>query len=499
MGNAPFRVLVAGATGYVGGRLVAALEGRADPPALRCLARRPDDLRDRVAATTEVVPGDCLDPASLAAALSGVDAAVYLVHSMGRGDDFVARDRRAAQNFAAAAAAAGVRRIVYLGGLGSAADRLSDHLRSRQETGALLAGTGVPVVELRASVIVGAGSLSFEMVRSLVERLPVMLCPRWVRVLTQPIAIEDVIAYLVAALDLPAGPGGVFEIGGPDVLSYGDLMRELAAQRGLRRLLIPVPILSPRLSSLWLGLVTPLYARVGRQLVDSLRNTTVVRSRAALETFAIRPRPLGEALARALASEGASEAPRRWSDARSSSALRPRAWRTRPGRRRILDSRTTVVQATPAQAFAPVRRIGGSQGWYWGNALWRLRGFLDLLVGGVGVRRGRAHPDRLCVGDAVDWWRVEALVPDRLLRLHAEMRLPGEAWLEFEVAPEGGGRTSIRQTAVFEPQGLPGLAYWYALLPLHALVFRGMLRAIASQATPPSAPSIPRAVPQAHS
>jgi uncharacterized protein YbjT (DUF2867 family) len=498
MGNEPGRVLVAGATGYVGGRLLAALEARAEPSGLRCLARRPEDLRDRVAATTEVVPGDCLDRASLDAALEGTATAFYLVHSMGRGDDFVAQDRLAAQNFAAAAAACGVRRIVYLGGLGSAADRLSAHLRSRQETGALLAGTGVPVVELRASVIVGSGSLSFEMVRSLVERLPVMLCPRWVRVLTQPIAIEDVVAYLVAALDLPAGQEGVFEIGGPDVLSYGDLMRELASQRGLRRLLIPVPILSPRLSSLWLGLVTPLYARVGRQLIDSLRNTTVVRSDRALETFTIRPRPLREAIARALASDPYAGTTNRWSDARSSSALRPRAWRTLPGQRRIVDTRTVSVNATAAQAFAPVRRIGGSQGWYWGNALWRLRGFLDLLAGGVGVRRGRAHPERLFVGDAVDWWRVEALVPDRLLRLHAEMRLPGEAWLEFEVSPDGG-RTTVRQTAIFEPDGVLGLAYWYALLPLHAPIFRGMLRAIASQATPRAAPPVTRPVTQADS
>ncbi len=463
MGDESGRILVTGATGYVGGRLLAALEGRAAPPVLRCLARRPEALRDRVAATTEVVAGDCLDGASLEAALSGVETAFYLVHSMGHGDDFAAQDRAAARNFAAAAHACGVRRIVYLGGLGRATDRLSAHLRSRQETGALLAGTGVPVVEFRASVVVGAGSLSFEMVRSLVDRLPVMLCPRWVRVLTQPIAVEDVVAYLVAALDLPAGQAGVFEIGGPDVLSYGDLMRELAAQRGLRRVLIPVPILSPRLSSLWLGLVTPVYARVGRQLIDSLRNATVVRSARARETFAIRPRPLREALARALASDSGCGTSSRWSDARSASALRPRAWRTRPGRRRIVDTRTLTVRATAAQAFAPVRRIGGSQGWYWGNALWRLRGFLDLLAGGVGVRRGRAHPERLFVGDAVDWWRVEALVPDRLLRLHAEMRLPGEAWLEFEVSPEPGGRTTVRQTAIFEPRGQPGLAYWYAL------------------------------------
>jgi uncharacterized protein YbjT (DUF2867 family) len=497
MGNGQGRVLVAGATGYVGGRLLAALEGASGRRDLRCLARRPEALRDRVAATTEVVAGDCLDSTSLERALHGVDTAFYLVHSMGLGDGFAAQDRKAARNFAEAAAACGVRRIVYLGGLGSASDRLSAHLRSRQETGVLLASTGVPVVEFRASVIVGSGSLSFEMVRALVERLPAMLCPRWVRVLTQPIAIDDVVSYLVAALDLPAGKRGVFEIGGPDVLSYGDLMRELARQRGLRRLLIPVPILSPPLSSLWLGLVTPLYARVGRQLIDSLRNPTLVRSTGALDTFAVRPRPLREAIARALAGEGVS-ARSRWSDALSSSAL-PQAWPSRRGERRIVDTRAVVVRAAAAQAFAPIRTIGGSRGWYWGNALWRLRGFLDLLAGGVGVRRGRAHPERLFVGDAVDWWRVEALVPDRLLRLRAEMRLPGAAWLEFEVAPQENGQTSIRQTAVFEPRGVLGLAYWYALLPLHALIFRGMLNRIAAQAVSHPAEAFARPVLQTDS
>jgi uncharacterized protein YbjT (DUF2867 family) len=489
--NGP-RVLVTGATGYVGGRLLAALEAGAGPWRLRCLARRPQSLRGRVAATTEVVRGDCLEPASLTAALRDVDAAFYLVHSMGAGGEFARRDLEAAGNFAEAARAAGVRRIVYLGGLGVSGDGLSTHLRSRQETGARLASAGVPVIELRASVIIGSGSLSFELVRSLVERLPVMICPRWVSVLTQPIAIEDVLAYLRAALDLPAGVSGVFEIGGPDVVSYEDLMRELARQRGLRRIQLPVPVLTPRLSSLWLGLVTPLYARVGRQLIDSLRNPTVVRSDRALRAFAVRPRPLREAIARALQQEGGVVPATRWTDARSSSALHLRPLESGRRRRWVLDSRTRVVPAAPARAFAPIARIGGAQGWYWGNALWRLRGFIDLLAGGVGMRRGRPHPHRLAVGDAVDWWRVDALVPDRLLCLSAEMRLPGRAWLEFEVEPRADGHSTIRQTAIFEPSGPGGWAYWTLLYPVHALIFRGMLRAIARQAAPPAArPSLP--------
>jgi uncharacterized protein YbjT (DUF2867 family) len=446
---------------------------------VRCLARRPDALRGRVAASTEVVPGDCLDPATLPAALAGVEAAYYLVHSMGSGRDFAALDAEAARNFGRAARDAGVRRIVYVGGLGAGA-WLSEHLRSRQHTGDVLRAAGVPVVELRASIVIGSGSLSYEMVRALVERLPVMICPRWVQVPTQPIAIDDLVAYALAART--AAEAGVYEIGGPDAVSYQEIMLEYARQRGLKRRLIPVPFLTPRLSSLWLGLVTPLYARVGRTLIESLPTPTIVTSTRAREAFPeIRPRPLAEAIARALSREDAEVAATRWSDAVSSAAL-ARPWGGAQYGTRLVDSRARVVNAPADRAFSPIRRLGGDAGWYWGNPLWRLRGALDAAAGGAGMRRGRRHPHLLRIGDALDFWRVDGYEEDRLLRLAAEMRLPGRAWLQFEVTPAGAGRSEIRQTAIFDPAGLAGLAYWYALFPVHSLIFGGMLRALAGRA-----------------
>jgi uncharacterized protein YbjT (DUF2867 family) len=399
---------------------------------------------------------------------------------MGSTGSFEEADRRGAEHFGRAARDAGVRRIVYLGGLGESDPSLSAHLRSRHEVGDVLRLSGVPVIELRASIVIGSGSLSFEMVRALVERLPVMVTPRWVAVPAQPIAIDDVLAYLVAALDVDVAGNPVYEIGGADRVSYGDLMREYARQRGLRRVMIPVPVLTPRLSSLWLGLVTPLYARVGRKLVESMRHPTVVRDDTAARVFGIRPRGLRDAIASALRNEDCAHAATRWSDALSAAGPVPQWGGVRFGGR-LVDSRLARVAVPPAAAFASIRRIGGATGWYYADWLWRLRGFLDLLGGGIGMRRGRADPEALHVGDAVDCWRVEALEPDRRLRLRAEMRLPGRAWLDFEVTPAGGGAT-IRQTAVFDPVGLAGLAYWYGVWPLHRLVFAGMLRNLARAA-----------------
>ena len=485
------RVLLTGATGYIGGRLIEPLEERGLE--LRCMVRRPEHLRSRVSERTEVVEGDVLEPDSLVAPLRDVDVAYYMIHSMGSTGDFAEKDRRAAENFADAARAAGVRRIIYLGGLGHG-DDLSEHLRSRQQVGRILRTSGVPTLELRASIIIGSGSLSFEMIRTLVERLPVMICPSWVRTPTQPIAVEDVVAYLVEALDHPveAGNGGrIYEIGGADRVSYGEIMEEYARQRGLRRLMIPVPVLTPYLSSLWLGLVTPLYARIGRKLVDGLRNPTVVRDPQALEDFDVEPRGIEEAIARALVNEDEEFARTRWSDALSSAGTGTSSWGGRRVRSRQVDSRAAVVPHPPARAFAPIRRIGGEVGWYYADSLWKLRGFLDLLVGGVGLRRGRRDPELPLAGDALDFWRVEAFEVDRLLRLRAEMKVPGRAWLQFEVEEatgshsgtgmaegEEGTKSLVRQTAVFDPVGLAGLAYWYALYPVHALIFRGMFRRI---------------------
>ena len=470
------RILLTGATGYIGGRLLPSLIEAGYP--VRCLARRPENLQGRTNQVAEVVRGDVLDPASLAGAMEGIDVAFYLIHSMGSQGAFAQQDRLAATNFAKAAADAGVKRIVYLGGLGSG-KRLSSHLASRQEVGRVLRESDVPTVELRASIIIGSGSLSFEMIRVLVKRLPIMTTPRWVRSRAQPIAVEDVIAYCMAAIELPAPQSVVYEIGGPDRVSYSDLMREYARQRGLRRFIVPVPLLSPGLSSLWLGLVTPLYARVGRKLIGSVKHDTVVEDDKALRDFNIQPRGFSEAIARALAKEDREFAQTRWFDAISSSG-EPRGWGGRRFGERLIDSRTIHVNVSPEDAFAPIEKIGGKTGWYFGTWLWRLRASMDLLVGGVGMRRGRPHPTQLHAGDAVDFWRVEEITRPALLRLRAEMKVPGRAWLQFEVRPDESGEGSrITQTAIFDPIGLLGPIYWYALWPLHQVVFAGMLKSIA--------------------
>ena len=472
----PNLILLTGATGYVGGRLLQALE--AGGYRVRCMARRPEELRGRVGAGTSVVLGDCLDTASLAGALARVHTAYYLVHSMGSTGSFEEKDRQAASNFAEAAREANVRRIIYLGGLGEGA--LSPHLRSRQEVGEALRATGIELIEFRASIVIGSGSLSFEMIRALVERLPVMICPAWVSIAAQPIGIEDLLQYLVAALNLGHAGNRIIEIGGADQVSYKDIMREYARQRNLRRFMLSVPILTPRLSSLWLGLVTPVYARVGRKLIDSLRNATVVRDPIALKLFSIRPKGIREIIARAIINEDRQFAVTRWFDALSSRG-ETFSWAGARFGNRIVDSRQVTVNVSPEIAFRPIRRIGGETGWYYGDWLWRARGFVDLLFGGVGIRRGRRDPDSMQVGDALDFWRVEEFTDHRWLRLRAEMKLPGRAWLEFDVEPRGSG-ASIRQTAIFDPLGLAGLAYWYALYPVHKLIFSGMLRRIAALA-----------------
>ncbi len=471
-------ILLTGATGYIGGRLLPALLEKGYK--VRCLARRPEQLQGRAQGQYEVVAADLADADSLGPALAGVGTAFYLVHSMGSDGGFAEQDRMAAQNFVHAARTAGVRRIIYLGGLGG--DKaLSAHLESRQEVGRILRESGVPTIEFRASIIIGSGSLSFEMVRALVARLPIMTTPRWVRSLAQPIAVEDVLAYCLAAIEMPGDASAVYEIGGPDRVSYADLMREYARQVGLRRIIIPVPVLSPGLSSLWLGLVTPLYARVGRKLIDSVKHDTVVKDDRAMRDFDIRPRGLRDAIARALAREDQAYAQTRWSDALSS-AGNPQSWGGVRFGRRLIDRRRIHVTVDTVAAFAPIERIGGATGWYHANWLWKLRAMADMLLGGVGMRRGRPHPQRLQPGDALDFWRVEAVETPSLLRLRAEMKLPGRAWLQFEVEPDadtaGVGGSWITQTAIFDPVGLMGPLYWYAVWPLHQWLFTRMLRKV---------------------
>jgi len=473
-------ILLTGATGYVGGHLLDELEksGRT----IRCLTRNPDSFAAREVATTSVVSADLTDADSLRTAMAGVHTAYYLVHSMDSTAAFEAEDRKAALTFAEAARHAGVKKIIYLGGLASGAS-LSSHLRSRQEVGEILRDSGTPTIEFRASIIIGPGSFSFEMIRALVERLPVMVMPQWVKTPTQPIAIEDVIAYLVAALDLEMEESLVVEIGGSDQVSYQDLLREYAKQRGLKRLMIPVPVLSPRLSSLWLGLVTPVFAHIGRELVDGLKNETVVRDTAALQMFSIRPRGYRESIERALLTGDQQFARKRWSKkfSRGTADKKNGEQNKFESGSRLVDSRTMHTHCPPEKAFLPVEQLGGAIGWYYGDWLWTLRGVLDRAFGGAGMQRGRRDPLRLLPGDKIDCWRVEAIEQGRLLRLVAEMRVPGRAWLQFELEPDSSG-TQIRQTAIFDPLGLTGRLYWYLLIPIHQILFQGMLRSIVKTA-----------------
>jgi uncharacterized protein YbjT (DUF2867 family) len=477
MQHAAGRVLLTGANAYVGGRLLRKLEesGRQ----VRCMVRRPEALSGRTAEQTEVVCGDILAPDSLDAALAGVSVAYYLVHSMAGPGLFADADRRGAENFAAAARRCGVSRIVYLGGLGAEHD-VSTHLESRHEVGRILRESGVPTIEFRASIIIGSGSVSFEIVRSLVDRSPVLLIPRWVVSRAQPLAVEDVLAYLLAALDLELEESRVFEIGGPDRVAYVDLMREYARQVGLRRAIVRVPLATPRISGLWLSVVTPVYACIGRALIESLRHDTLVRDGSAREVFPIRPRDLRQAIERALANEDRDFAETRWSDALS--AYPGRHWGGRTFGQRAVASRKITIAASPRQTFAAIQRIGGATGWYYANGFWRLRGLLDQIVGGVGLRRGRRDPVRLAVGDTLDFWRVEAFEQDRLLRLRAEMKSPGRIWLQFDIDDDQAG-TTLHQTAIFDPHGVAGLAYWYTLYPVHYLIFKGMLRRIGQAVT----------------
>ncbi len=471
------RILIVGASGYVGGRLAALLAVRGED--LTLLTRDPGPLAARFP-FARIVGGDLLDPASLSRAVQGVEVAYYLAHAMG-GDEstFAERDRRAAEAFATAASAEGVRRIVYLGGLGIDGAALSPHLTSRHAVGAELARHGLPVTEFRAAIIIGSGSASFEILRHLTERLPVMITPRWVGTLCQPIGIGEVLDYLVVALDRPE-VAGVVEIGGRDILSYGDMMLGYARLRSLRRLMIPVPVLTPRLSSYWVSLVSPVPASIARPLIEGLRNEVVVRDPGPARRLGIAPRSYADALRSAIERTDRQAGESTWFDALAAPDKAVLSSMTsREGM--IIDRQVTHVSASPERVFAVVERVGGASGWPYANALWRLRGLADRVAGGVGMRLGRRDPEHVRAGDALDFWRVEEVRRPELLRLRAEMKVPGRAWLQYEVMPDGAGSVLI-QTAFFEPKGIPGLFYWYLLYPIHALIFRGMARALAKRA-----------------
>jgi len=477
-------ILVSGATGYVGGRLVPRL--LAAGHRVRCLVRDPSRLQGRSwLARVEVAPGDVLRPAGLADAMAGVDVAYYFIHSMAGGKGFHERDIVAARGFARAAADAGVARIVYLGGLGDPETDISAHLRSRHDTGAALREAGVPVTEFRAAVVVGSGSISFEMIRYLTERLPVMICPKWVYTKVQPIGVDDLLRYLVDALDVPESAGRVIEVGGADVRTYGDMMLGYAQARGLRRRLQPVPVLTPVLSSYWVHLVTPIPSTIARPLIEGLSSEVIVRDDTARRLFPqIHPVDFLTAVRSAVATLESGEVETSWADALATSGggAAPKVLTQQAGM--MIERRRQEVAADPADVFAVCLGIGGEHGYGYADWTWQVRGAVDRLVGGAGLRRGRRDPHELRVGDALDFWRVEAVEPARLLRLRAEMKVPGRAWLQFETRPRAGG-TLLVQTAYFAPKGLPGLLYWYALYPVHGAIFSGMIAALAAEASRP--------------
>lgn len=473
-------VLVCGATGYIGGRLVPRLLDAGYR--VRCLVRSPEKLAEypwRNNDRLEVLQGNLQNLKSVEQACEGVAAAYYLVHSMiAVGGDYARHDRELASNFGEVAGRAGVRRMIYLGGLGDMTEDLSAHLRSRREVEEILAESRVSLTAFRAAMIIGSGSASFEILRYLVDRLPVMITPRWVKTRTQPISVSDVLRYLVDCLSVPETADKTLDIGGKDVITYERMMRIMARQVGLpRRLIIPVPVLTPKLSSLWIGLVTPVDSRIARPLAEGLRNPTVCRDDAAQRLMPGDLMDVEEAIAAALGKWRAGDIETRWSTAGEIPG--DPEW---AGGTVYRDHRGTDVAATPAATFRAVRRIGGSHGYGGADVLWAIRGWMDKFVGGPGLRRGRRHPEELAFGETVDFWRVTRYVPDQLLRLHAEMKLPGDAELEFEVEPVGEGRSRLTQTARFRPRGLFGILYWHAVLPLHYFVFESMLTGIRDEA-----------------
>jgi len=490
-------ILITGATGYIGGRLVPSLLEKGYR--VRCLARDPRRLSGRgwdQDPRVEIVQGDVLDRDSVRSAMQGCGAAYYLVHSMLAGERaFEDQDRAAAENFAAGAAEAGVARIIYLGGLGHRSEKLSPHLESRHEVGDVLRGGTVPVTELRAAMIVGSGSASFEMLRSLVRKLPLMICPRWVETRTQPIAIRDVLAYLIGSLEVPATAGGTFDIGGPDILTYHQMMLRFARLLGLRRWVITVPVLTPRLSAYWVNLMTPVNAGMAFALIESLAFETICEEGQIRDLVPIPRTGFDDACQWALDEVNQNAVETRWTNASlPGRGLPDRTERVSlpvlaPENCPIRDEQRVRAEVPAPALFQQVRRIGGEVGWYYAGFLWEIRGWMDRAIGGVGLRRGRRDPATIRIGDAIDFWRVEDVVPGRRLLLHAEMIVPGDAWLEFRVEPRDDARSELIQTAYFRPSPFWGRAYWYGCFPLHWFVFSGMARNIVRAAERDARPS----------
>ncbi len=468
------RILVSGASGYVGSRLIPRLV--ASGHEVSCMVRDASRVDPQAAENTRIVVADALESESVTAAMQGIDVAYYLIHSMSASDgDFQERDRLAAHNFAVAARQAGVSRIIYLGGLASETSQISSHLKSRQQTGEVLRSFGPLVTEFRAGIVVGNGSLSFELIRYLTERLPVMIRPRWVITRIQPIAIDDVLDYLVTALQSPESTGQVIEIGGATIETYRSMMLTYAQARRLRRWLLRVPVLTPRLSSYWLRLVTPIPTSIARPLIEGLRTEVVCRSTRAAELFpAIRPMSYVAAIEKTMT--------RRLPDDSLTATLPSYPAHVLTRRDGVLcDVRQAVADASPNDVFSVIACLGGSDGYLYANCLWRIRGWLDRCLGGPGMRQSISRRP-LNKNDHVDFWYVQDLDAGRRLLLRAEMKLPGRAWLEFLLSPQPRGQTLVRCCAWFEPRGLLGELYWWVLYPAHVLIFRGMVQAVCRKA-----------------
>ncbi len=475
-------IFLTGATGYVGGRLAPRL--LSEGWRVRCLARSPRKLNNRFWSehgNVEVVAGSANDSATLAEAMRGCGVAYFLMHSMeSSGDAFRDRDRRLAETFATAAAEAGVERIIYLGGLGEEGPDLSEHLRSRREVAEVLAAGKVPVTTLRAAIIIGSGSASFEILRYLTERLPIMVTPRWVSTECQPIAIRDILRYLVLALHTPATTGKTLDVGGPDILTYRELMQITAEAIGLRRrLIIPVNVLTPTLSSWWIHLITPVNHRIARPLAEGLRNRVVCRDDEAVRLMPFERLPTREAIRLAIGKLRRRDLETWWSDA--GPVAGDPDW---SGGKVFSDRRRTFVKAAPAEVFRAISRLGGKHGYFGSDVLWQLRGLIDQVLGGPGLRRGRRDAEEIGFGDALDFWRVTEVTPDRSLGLKAEMKLPGEAYLSFSIAPNADdpNRCTLTQVATFKPHGLMGLLYWLLVTPMHGVVFTQMLQGLRRRA-----------------
>ncbi|MFN2216197.1 MAG: SDR family oxidoreductase [Anaerolineales bacterium] len=476
-------ILVTGATGYIGGRLVPRLIENGYP--VRCLARDPNRLLGRPwLEQVEIVEGDALVEDSLVNAMKDVRVAYYLIHGLQGGKVYAERDIQAARNFSSAAYKAGVERIIYLGELVDPSDDLSPYLRSRHETGYILRQGGVPVTEFRAGIVIGSGSLLFEMIRYLTEHQPVLVCPRWFFTKSQPIAIRNVLDYLLAELNCPECSGRLIEIGGPGILSYAEMCREYADVRGFKRLMIPAPVYAPLLSAWWVHMLTPLHWRALLPLIEGLHSESIVQDDSAKKLFPnIALLDYKTAVQLALGRIADDNVETSWSDAlvTSEGDNKPYSFVLQDGM--MIEERNLVVDLPASKVHKAYMGLGGERGWLYLDWTWVIRGWVDKLFGGVGLHRGRRNPDQLYVGESLDFWRVEAVEPDHLLRLRAEMKVPGKAWLQFTSFPQSDGKTLLKQTAYFAPRGLTGLIYWYSLYPIHTFIFSGLIKKIAERAT----------------